>query len=66
MGLKGSQFKELSKLMKVCESTARKASNIGILLNKIDSLEASNRLKDVQISILKSSNSSSLRKANRN
>lgn len=66
MGLKGSQFKELSKVLKVCESTVRKANGQGLLLNKIDDLETSNRMKDVQISILKSSKSGSIRKSSKN
>ena len=66
MNLKGSQFEYLSNVLKVCESTARKADKIGSLLNRIDKLEAANRLKDAQISILKSSKSIKLRKGNRN
>jgi len=54
MNLHGSQFKSLSKILGVSETTTRKADKIGSLLNKIDGLEYDNRFKDVQIMMLKS------------
>lgn len=54
MNLRGNQFKQLSKLLGVSETTTRKADKIGNLLNKIDDLELENRSKDVQIMLLKS------------
>ena len=56
MNLRGNQFKLLADVLGVSESTTRKASKIGGLLNKIDELEYSNRFKDVQISLLKTQN----------
>lgn len=54
MKLKGRQFKQLAKILDVCESTTRKADKIGSLLNRIDELEYDNRFKDLQISMLQS------------
>lgn len=54
MNLHGSQFELLGKILGVSETTARKASKIGGLLNIIEDLEYDNRSKDVQIALLKS------------
>lgn len=54
MKLKGQQFKQLAKILNVCESTTRKADKVGSLLNRIDELEYDNRFKDLQIAMLQS------------
>lgn len=54
MRLRGKQFGELANILNVSESTTRKASNVGTLLNIIDDLKLENRSQEVQIQLLTS------------